>query len=154
MDDGWERNKKIIKTTKLFEILKNNNDTVLIADNVYSNLQKKLYSFTMNSWSGSNEHNVKAKNNDYKLMPARVRPFGEWYKAKFGDIVTTHECYGGVFAASKTDIHNRPKSFYEDLLNEISIHNSSNVEVSHYIERSWEAILKPKQSSLYKLYPD
>jgi hypothetical protein len=150
MEDRFEQYKKIIKTTKLLVMINNGlNDTILIADNVYDSIQKDVYSFMMDSWSGSNELNIKGKNNDYTLIPAEIRPFGEWYKAKFGDLITTHECYGNNFVASKTDIHNRPKSFYEDLLNELSIHKSSNLEVSHYIERSWEAILKPKKTSLF-----
>ena len=151
MDDGLEKRKKIEITTKIFEILKSSNDTILIGNRIYTDIQKDLYSSTFTSWCGTNKKNLIEKNNNCELIPAKIRPFGKWYAAKFGKMRTTHTCEGGNFAASKIDIHNRPKSFYQDLLNELTIHKSPNLEVSHYIERSWEAILKPKQSSLYKL---
>jgi len=112
-------------------------------------MQKDNYSFTIRSWGGSNKQNILEKKNNCKLIPSRIRPFGEWYKSRFGDLVTTHECLGGIFCASRTDIHNRPKSFYSDLLDDLTRYNSPNLEESHYIERAWEAILKPKKSSLF-----
>ena len=66
---------------------------------------------------------------------------GEFWKTIFG-LPHPKRCmvsYGAVFAASRSRIISRPKSFYENILSFINDH--PNPEEGHYIERLWPFIL-------------
>ena len=102
-------------------------------------IRNSLYDFVLDEWKTSNDIN-RSKNNEVKTQLCSVRPFGKWYESKFGDLVTNHVTYMGMFAASRKDIHNRSKEFYKDLINDVM---TSNPECGHFIERSWIAIFQP-----------
>ena len=102
-----------------------------------------LYHFKLDEWMASSPEN-NSINNESKLELARIRPFGEWFQSKFGDYDMTHVSYGGILSVSKKDVLQHPKSFYEDLLEELS--HTSNPEVGHYVERSWQAIFSMKDT--------
>lgn len=100
-------------------------------------LYEKYKNFKIDNWQSSDNTN-KQINNENILTPARYRPFGIWFKHKFGNLKITQTSYFGIFAVHKHDILQHPKEFYEELLEEISV--SSNPEVGHYYERAWSAI--------------
>ena len=80
-------------------------------------------------------------NEDSKLQPALLRPYGKWYKHFFKKTIVKNYCFMGIFSINKLDIIKHDISRYIQLLNCVSGH--SNPEVGHYIERSWAAIFHP-----------
>lgn len=112
---------------------------------IFENVQKQLYNFVKEDYKTAYEANHN-KNSITKTTKAKIRPFGKWFYTKFGNLVSTHVTFGGIFAVSKSHIENRPKIFYENLLSEL---NYINPEVGHYIERSWEAIFYPMNDAMF-----
>lgn len=104
-----------------------------------------LYDFTISEY-----HSTSSENNDInqesKLDLANVRPFGKWWQDKFGKDALTHYSYCGILSVSKKDVLQNSRSYYEELLEELS--HSSNPEVGHYVERSWQAIFNMKDTIL------
>jgi hypothetical protein len=86
----------------------------------------------------------RTKNPETSLTPARDRPLGSWFNKRFPG--ETIECvsYLGILAVSKEDILKRPRSFYEGLLEELSLENP---EVAHYTERTWIHIFSVSENS-------
>jgi hypothetical protein len=105
--------------------------------------KSELYDFKLDEYMASSPEN-NSINNESTLELARIRPFGQWFQSKFGDYDLTRLSYGGVLSVSKKDVLQHPKSFYEKLLEELS--HSSNPEVGHYVERSWQAIFSMKDT--------
>lgn len=93
--------------------------------------------FVIDNYLSTHDENKKM-NTDSKIQVSDIRPFGNWYQKLFNDQKTDCASYNSIFAVSKTTILNRPKSFYESLLNQVNKHH--NPETGHYIERSWVAI--------------
>jgi len=93
--------------------------------------------FVIDNYLSTHDENKK-RNTDSKIQVSQIRPFGKWYQTFFNDKKTDCTSYNAIFAVSKTTILNRPKTFYENLLNEVNTHH--NPETGHYIERSWVAI--------------
>ena len=130
---------KIVLVQDVVKKARETNDTVLIGTR-YKDVRKDLYSFTIHAWSSSNPDNKK-DNAETQLLLSPVRPFGKWFDKHFGsDTKVQVVCYYGIFAASRRDIRQHPKSFYEELLAYVNTH--SNPEVGHYLERSWGAMFK------------
>ena len=95
-----------------------------------------VHGFTIDSYQVTNEENRK-QNPESTLRPAEDRPLGKWFKKRFPGESIRYVSYTGIFAASRTDIHKRPREFYEALLKE---HSYTNAEVVHYSERLWKNI--------------
>jgi hypothetical protein len=131
---------KMTRVNKLLKEIKKRDKAVFLFNDEYNNVQKDLYSFTIDSHTPAHNKNNKL-NTTNKLIPASIRPFGKWFQGKFGDTIISHISYYGIFSVSKKDITQKPKSYYVDLLNEIN--KVKNHEASHYFERSWEAVLYP-----------
>jgi hypothetical protein len=127
---------KYTKAKMLVNEIEKYNDTVFIGYR-YNDVVDELYNFELNEWSASNKTNLEL-NNESKLDLARIRPFGLWYKNKFKNLKINYVSYWGILGISKKDILQYPKSYYINLITELE--TSSNPEVGHYIERSWNAI--------------
>ena len=136
---------KYTKTKMLIDEIEKHNDTVFVGYR-YNNVVEELYNFKLNEWSASNKTNLKL-NAESTLHLASIRPFGLWYKSKFGDLKINYVSYWGILGISKRDILQYPKSYYIDLISELEI--SSNPEVGHYIERSWNAIFFKSKNVKY-----
>jgi Protein of unknown function (DUF3431) len=101
-----------------------------------NNLKEDIYNFKMTTYDAAHKNNPKG----IKMELCEHRPFGKWWEQVFGDYVYDKICYQGIIAAKKSDIHKRPKEFYETLISYVDKHN--NPEAGHYIERSWCAIFQ------------
>lgn len=99
-----------------------------------------FYKFKLDNWCASNKQNI-SLNRETKLLLSTRRPLGSWFRYHFGDMVISNISYQGVFSIDKRDILQKPKSFYEKIIRDVSTH--SNPEAGHYIERSWAAIFGP-----------
>lgn len=102
--------------------------------------------FSIDNYLSSNELNRKI-NNDSKILPADIRPYGEWYKKTFGDVNTQTKCFtqNSMFGIRKETILAKPKSYYENLIVQVNKHH--NHETVHFFERSWETVFYPSSSS-------
>jgi hypothetical protein len=134
------------RTNMLFDILETVDSSIIIGAYHSNSVQKDLYNFKLDDYQSTTDENKKI-NPGLKLEPARIRPYGKWYYNKFNDIKTYYIPYSGIIAISKKDILQKPKSYYKSLLDELSY--SSNPEVGHYFERSWEAIFYPLHKARY-----
>jgi hypothetical protein len=139
---------KYTKAKMLINEIEKHNDTVFIGYR-YNNAVEELYNFQLNEWSASNKTNLEL-NNESKLDLARIRPFGLWYKNKFNNLRINYVSYWGILGISKNDILQYPKSYYINLITELE--TSSNPEVGHYIERSWNAIFNKFKNVKYINY--
>ncbi len=96
--------------------------------------------FKMVSYSSTSKHNYQL-NPNRKLTPANLRPFGNWYDKVIGkDVPLDYTTQFGLMAVSRTHIHNRTQSFYDDLLKELSVPDP---ELGFFIEISWVSIFSP-----------
>lgn len=100
----------------------------------------RFNNFKLEKYSAEYESN-RSLNPESKLLLSTHRPLGSWFRYHFGDMVISNISYKGVFSIDKRDILQRPKSFYEKIIQDVSSH--SNPEAGHYIERSWAAIFGP-----------
>jgi hypothetical protein len=130
--------------TQILECVKHKN-TVFIKGSSHENgVLKELYDFQLDNYVSAYEKN---RHNEEKLLLAEIRPFGKWYEARFPDIHITQVSYSGILGISKKHILQHPKSYYENLVRELSTH--SNPEVGHYFERSWAAIFTPNNDAIF-----
>ena len=98
--------------------------------------------FKLDHYKCANPQNA-AKNSEVAIVPCKIRPFGKWYRAFFGDLKTTVLSYWGVFSVDRRDIVRHSKLQYETLLGALTLHSGSNGESGHFVERSWGAIFHP-----------
>lgn len=136
------------KAIKLINEIEKHQNTVFIGIK-YNNVSDDLYNFKLDKWEASNIKN-KEINKEILLTPSNIRPFGLWFKDNFLNTKIKYISYWGILGIHKKDILQKPISFYKKLLDEVNI--SSNTEVGHYIERSWEAIFYKFNNAKYIEY--
>ena len=134
---------KIKTTFKLMYLVEKTQTTVLLGK-LYDSVSAELGRLFINKHVATNEVNQKA-NPETILLPCPIRPFGRWYEAMFGQLVSKVVCYFGVFAVAREHIIQHPKEHYEKLIKFVD--NHSNPEAGHYMERSWGAIFAPYPES-------
>ena len=117
------------------DILNKNTDNVFYYGGECGNTPND---FSLLNWSATTDINK----SDGEYVTASVYPLDKWLESKIGKIPNYAKSgdkyikvnYYGMFLVHKSRILRYPKSFYENLLNEISVWQS---EVNHYLERSW-----------------
>jgi len=128
----------------LYELLNidiNNNDTLYYGGNLYTT----PIDFRLSDWDATTNIN---KNTNNKFVESDIYPLNNWILSKIHKLPehsinnkTTINCNMlGMFLVHKNRILRYPKSFYIDLLKEISVWQS---EVNHYLERSWYTFYGP-----------
>lgn len=124
-------------------------DSVL---NVYMfdvDVDKAMYNFRMVNYVPSSSDN-RDQDNFYNV-PASPSPFGVWYRNYFPEVHTSYSSFLGIFAASKEHIHQRPKSFYEEMIKQVNTNTFH--EASHFIERAWCSIFWPLPQKCIHISP-
>ncbi len=101
-----------------------------------------LKSFTKPTWRARGAANftpeIHAKTDNTVL--AQVRPYGKWWKARFGKTPFPKLSYlSGVFAATREAIRGVPLEIWQGLLAEHCF--GENLEVGHFMELSWYHLL-------------
>ena len=130
------------KKEQAINIINKVNETYNSTFQTYSNnIYDEFKNFAAENNVSSNNYNNRLINNETVLTLSDIRPYGNWFKYHFGDIVVNHYSFYGIFAIHKKHILQHPKSYYEVLIKELEV--SSNPEVGHYYERSWAAIFHP-----------
>jgi len=138
------------KAKRLIQEIEDHGDTVFIGKQINGGIQE-LYDFSLDTWQASDEKN-RSINDESKLEPAFVRPFGKWYEIHFPDKNPDlyFYSYNGIIAISRRDIQGHPPSHYKKFLKQLQ--NASNPEAGHYVERSWVSIFHPYKNA--KFLPD
>ena len=121
----------------LIDDLKKNMDSRIIGFDDPTYIKDEMDTFEIDAYRSTSEENNNA-NPETRLVPADIRPFGRWIKARFPNEKLTCIGYRGLAVASREDIQKRPKSFYQSLMVEL---NYNNPEVGHFVERAWPLIL-------------
>jgi hypothetical protein len=110
-----------------------------------------MYNFTMDLYSSAYDNNKDGVYGWVKQAPAEIRPFGAWYAHNFPGEQPKEASFFGIMAMAKEHILRRPKSFYENLMRQVQTDKSH--EASHYIERSYPAMLHPLPAECYYQTP-
>ncbi len=133
--------KKMFARKLLASIDKNNSATFLSFKNIKDNdITKEFEGFNVSAYRSTTTENQKL-NNEHMIRKSSIRPYEKWFRAQFGDIKVPHVIHYGIFSVSKEDILQKPKSYYEKLVQLVSDH--SNPEDGHYFEKSWGAVFYP-----------
>ena len=120
---------------RISEVLKTKKESCIIASTNFQDHES--YGFMIDAWKSTNSEN-KEKNKESQLHMSPFRPMGEWFRNRMEGESIRCVSFRGVVAVSREDIHKRPISFYQTLLDDLSV--SSNPEVGHYTERLWTNI--------------
>jgi len=105
------------------------------------NVRESYKNFTLDEWTCVHHKNQQL-NSSSKLIPAPIRPFGAWYDYHFGNCLTMYMGLHGIFSVSPETVAGRSIEEYKSLLKETSV--GDNVEVGHYLERAWGAVLRSR----------
>lgn len=103
-------------------------------------IAEAMYNFKMDEYPPQGTDNNPNAGN-FMQKSADIRPFGEWYKANIPEGETKNGTFFGIMAVTRDHIHRRPKSFYENLLKQVSTHKFH--EASHFLERSYAGMFHP-----------
>ena len=126
-----------------------NNSVILFSKNFEfcpNSVHNDLYDFQIDEYVSTDEKN-KILNPENKLLPAEIRPFGKWHKTRFPNANDVHFIsYNCIIGLSKKHILQKPKSYYQNLITELSTHSSP--EVVHYYERAWFSVFHPMSGSV------
>ena len=132
---------KIKQTTDLFNEIETTGEAAFVNTRTFPTSLRDIYAdFQLDEWKASDTRNT-AINSESKLELSKYRPYGVWYDHYLKDKEAYTLSFYGIFSVAKEDILQHPKSYYENLIQDLS--HSSNPEVGHYFERSWVAIFHP-----------
>jgi hypothetical protein len=137
LDLEYKKNKAAHMLRRIY----NDKNAVFIGEYTPS-IYSKFKDFKLDSWLSSSVQNA-TKNNQSKLVPSNIRPFGNWYKYYFGNQQVQFFAYWDVFSIDKRDIVQHPISRYIILMKQNSLDKISETEAGHYFERSWCAVFHP-----------
>jgi hypothetical protein len=139
---------KITKTNETLTLALKTKDTVFIGQEFRENIMKIYGNRRIDEWSGTNEKNIENLPSK-RVYPAKLRPFEKWYDHYIGKkIITRFICWTAIFAVSREDILQKPKSYYEELND--CLNKDSNPEEGHYMEMSWVSVFgKIAEKCLY-----
>ena len=97
-----------------------------------------LFDFSMQNYS----RNIKGYTTDGVVFQSEYETLGSWVKM-LGSLNPMNEivqiCYGGVFAASVSNIKKQNSSVWKNI--EKSLSRGNNIQEGHYAERSWAPLM-------------
>lgn len=104
---------------------------------------KTLFEFSMSDYG----RNIKGYETDGVEFKSEHENLGSWYESlgagPLPEIVQV--CYGGVFAASVSNVRKRNDAVWEEV--ERSLSRGNNIQEGHYAERSWANLLSTPLTS-------
>lgn len=134
--DDPRKGPKICKTMNL---VNKTHNTVIIGK--YVKVPDSIYNFTLDNYLSSNKENQINEGSIEEMELANIRPFGAWFNHHWPNKTVDLVNYQSIFAIHKKHILQHSKSYYEELLEELS--HDVNPEVGHYMERSWVMVFSP-----------
>jgi len=136
------------KSKSLINYIEYHKQLVNLVSIAPDNIKNKFYNLKIDNYKTTHPVNVINGNNE--TQKSNIRPFGLWYSHHFNDIDINMYTWWGIFAITRDIIHQHPKEYYQQFLNELE--NSPNPEVGHYIERVWIAIFHPMDNCKFINY--
>ncbi len=152
-----DTNHKVFKKNKFAKKLLNyiekyKNAVFLSFGNIKDNdITKEFYNFKVEAYSSTSAENRKL-NTEYIIRKSEHRPFQNWFKHNITSEKVPYVIHYGIFSINKKDILQKPKSYYEKLMNLVSDH--SNPEDGHYFEKSWAGVFYPLNNTHVVVDPD
>lgn len=131
---------KTVKATLLLNLVDKYQEAFFLVDykskiGIFSD----LYYFKLDDYSSLSKANSE-KNEGIRFRKSKIRPFGKWYQSNFDYEIQNISLFG-IFSFNKMDIYNHKQKDYFRYMS--SLEGAVNDELSHYYERSWEAIVYP-----------
>lgn len=107
----------------------------------------ELKDFKIDNYMSTNENNKKL-NTDASMQISDIRPYGEWYKSTFSNKNIDSKCatYNSIFGITRETILKNPKSYYEELNNQVNTHH--NPETVHFFERAWSSVFYQSENTV------
>ena len=137
---------KYRKSCRLIQEVEKHNTTIFIGQYFENGVKAQLYPFKLEIWE-ARQYDNKLLNSESELTLSEIRPFGKWYEHYFGDIKIHYVSHCSILAIHKKHILQHTKEYYENLIKQLEV--SSNPEVGHYFERSWEAVFYPLTDAIF-----
>jgi len=134
-----ERSVKFKKALNTLIAIVESKQACFLGEKVAS-IREHFKGFQIDEWLGTNQSNG-LLNTSGQLIPCDIRPYEAWYDAHFPGIEATHWSYNSILSVDRRDILNRSKEFYEQFL--VGLRLGPNVELVHFIERSYVALFGP-----------
>lgn len=144
LEDPYKRR---ISRDMLENIERYNNAYVILYNVPYLNWIH--YNYKQEVYVSSNDANVMTSSN--RVQPSDVRPFGEWYKHYIGRGDVHYQTMRGLFCASRADIEQHPRSYYEGFKRMLGV--GSNPETGFYCEFAMESIIGPLRHTNREVRP-
>lgn len=136
---------KMDKVKRVRDLVNQTKDTVFLHLRNSAN-RTDTYDFQIVSYVSTNKRNANANPNE-TLILSPMRPFGEWCMARFGKLPSLPLAYNSIFAVHARHIRQKPKSYYEKLIQELEA--GSDLEVVHFFERAWHLVFEPFPETCY-----
>jgi hypothetical protein len=139
---------KFSKTKILFELIEKYNEAFFIVDyHTYNTIFDEYYYFKVDDYKSMTKSNLD-QNEEINFRTSKIRPFGKWYEQSFDYDIHNVSLFG-IMSVNKKDVYNHSKQYYYDFMK--SLEGAVNDELSHYFEKSWEAVFFPLNNT-YLLY--
>ena len=139
---------KFSKAKILFELIEKYNEAFFIVDYYTKyNILEEYYYFKVDDYKSMTKSNLD-KNEEISFRTSKVRPSGKWYEQSFLCDIHNVSLFG-IMSVNKKDIYNHKKQYYYNFMK--SLEGAVNDELSHYFEKSWEAVFFPLNNT-YLLY--
>jgi hypothetical protein len=140
---------KYTKAKMLLELIDKYNQAYFIVDyETTTNILDEYYYFKVDDYKSMSQSNLE-KNYDIQFRKSKIRPFGKWYTQHFDYDIKNITLFG-IFSVNKKDIYNHDKLYYYKHMH--SLEGAKNDELSHYYEKSWEAVLYPLKNTYLVKY--
>jgi hypothetical protein len=135
---------KTESSTKLFNDMKDKNykGSFMSCTMDESSVLDKEGEFYTSLYGASNKKNM-SENGDINMKPSEHRPLKNWYEHHFGEKNKQYTCFSknAIFAISKSTILDKPKSYYQSLIETVNDHQNN--EDIHFFERTWNTVFYP-----------
>ena len=139
---------KFSKAKILFELIEKYNEAFFIVDYHTTNtILDEYYYFKVDDYKSMTKSNLE-QNEEINFRTSKIRPFGKWYEQSFNYDIHNVSLFG-IMSVNKKDVYNHSKQYYYDFMK--SLEGAVNDELSHYFEKSWEAVFFPLNNT-YLLY--
>ena len=140
---------KYSKAKLLFKMIEQYNESFFIVDYSTDNtILNEYYYFKVDDYKSMSQSNLE-KNENIDFRTSKVRPYGKWYQNNFAWDIHNITLFG-IFSVSKQDILNHDQEYYYKMMK--SLEGAINDELSHYFEKSWEAVFYPLQNTYFLQY--
>jgi len=135
---------KLSKAKILINLIEKYNEAFFIIDyKSEKTILEDWYYFKLDDYSSMTKNNL-IKNQNIEFRKSKIRPFGKWYEENFHYEIKNVSLFG-IMSINKKDIYNNDREYYKIFAD--SLKGSINDELSHYFEKSWEAIFFPLKNT-------